>query len=110
MNRTEFILITALVLFVVFMLGWFANWVMTLLTRGSKAELSEFDKMVQAVHEAEDMRDKAIAHMNQREAELTSRLSQSGAELQAAMDGLSAARREAEELRAYIERLNQGAD
>ena len=46
--------------------------------------------------------------MQNREADLTKKLSQNEAELGAAMEGLREARREAEELRAYIERVNQG--
>ncbi len=43
--------------------------------------------------------------MQQREAELTNQLSQTEAELAAAMEGLRDARREAEELRSYVERV-----
>ncbi len=46
--------------------------------------------------------------MEQREAELTNRVSQTEAELRAAMEGLRDARAEAGELRAYIERMNAG--
>ena len=45
--------------------------------------------------------------MQQREAELTNKLSQTEAELEAAMDGLRDVRRESEEMRAYIERVKQ---
>jgi len=38
---------------------------------------------------------------------MTNQLHQTEAELSAAMDGLRAARQEAEELRAYIERMNK---
>jgi hypothetical protein len=54
------------------------------------------------------MRDKAIAYMEQREAEMSNKLSQTEAELGAAMEGLRVARTEAEELRSYIERQNSG--
>jgi prophage endopeptidase len=39
---------------------------------------------------------------------MTNQLSQTEAELRAAMDGLREARREAEELRSYIERQHAG--
>ncbi len=45
--------------------------------------------------------------MQQREAELINKMTQTEAELDAAMDGLRAARTESEELRTYIERVNQ---
>ena len=47
-----------------------------------------------------------ITYLQQREAELTSQLTQTDAELRAAMDGLREARLEAEELRAYIEKIS----
>ena len=68
--------------------------------------LGEFEKMAQELHEAEETRDQAITYLQQREAELTSQLTQTDAELRAAMDGLREARLEAEELRAYIEDFN----
>ena len=109
MNRTEFIVVTAAILFVAFMLGWFANWLIHRLTRVSQADLGEIDRMAQSMHEAEEMRDQAIAYVHQREAELTGQLSQCQAELRAAMEGLREARNEAEELRAYLERVHHAS-
>ncbi len=109
MNRAEFILATAAILFVAFLVGWFAHWLISRLSRVSQSDLSELDKMAQALHEAEETRDQAITYLQQREAEMTNQLTQTEAELQAAMDGLRDARREAEELRAYIERVNQAS-
>lgn len=106
MNRTEFIIATAVILFVAFCLGWFANWLVYRFTRVSQAEIGELDRMAQALHEAEETRDQAITYLQQREAEITNQLTQTEAELRAAMDGLREARQEAEELRAYIERQN----
>lgn len=107
MNRTEFIIATAIILFVAFALGWFANWLVHRFTRVTKAEIGELDKMAQALHEAEETRDQAITYLQQREAEITNQLSQTEAELRAAMDGLREARQETEEMRNYIERQNQ---
>lgn len=109
MNRTEFIVATAIILFVAFVLGWFAHWLMHRFMRVSQADMSELDKMAQALHEAEETRDQAITYLQQREAEMTNQLAQTEAELSAAMDGLRDARQEAEELRTYIERQNQSA-
>ena len=108
MNRTEFIIATAIILFVAFALGWFANWLVHRFTRVTKAEIGELDKMAQALHEAEETRDQAITYLQQREAEITNQLSQTEAELRAAMDGLREARQETEEMRNYIERHSQG--
>jgi len=108
MNRTEFIIATAIILFVAFMLGWFASWLVNRFSRVTKAEIGELDKMAQSLHEAEEQRDQAITYLQQREAEMNNQQAQTEAELRAAMDGLRDARREAEELRAYVERANAG--
>lgn len=102
MNRTEFIVATAIILFVAFALGWFASWLVNRFTRVSKADVGELDRMAQALHEAEETRDQAITYLQQREAEISNQLSQTEAELRAAMDGLRDARREAEELRSQL--------
>lgn len=104
MNRTEFIITIAIILFVAFALGWFANWLVYRFTRVSQADVGELDQMAQALHEAEETRDQAIVYLQEREAQLTNQLAQTEAELTAAMDGLRDARSEAEELRSYIER------
>lgn len=108
MNRTEFIIATAVILFVAFSLGWFAHWLVHRFARVSQSEMGELDKMAQALNEAEEQRDQAITYFQAREAEMTNQLHQTEAELRAAMGGLRDARQEAEELRAYIERVNQG--
>ncbi|MDX1822760.1 MAG: hypothetical protein ACU0A4_07310 [Paracoccaceae bacterium] len=107
MNRTEFIIATAVILFVAFSLGWFANWLIHRFTRVSKADIGELEKMAQELHEAEETRDQAITYMQQREAELSNQLTQTEAELSATMEGLREARHEAEEMRAYIEKMSQ---
>jgi biopolymer transport protein ExbB/TolQ len=108
LNRTEFIIATAVILFVAFVLGWFVSWLVNRFTRVTTSEIGELDKMAQALHEAEETRDQAITYLQQREAEMTNQLAQTEAELRAAMDGLREARREAEELRGYIERQHAG--
>ncbi|MFA5581420.1 MAG: hypothetical protein WDA25_05650 [Paracoccaceae bacterium] len=99
MNRSEFIIVTAIILFVAFMLGWFAHWVLGRFARVGSGEMNDLDHMAQALHEAEEQRDQAIAYYQQREAEMTNQLSQTEAELRAAMDGLREARFETESLR-----------
>ncbi len=108
MNRTEFILTTAIILFIAFLLGWFAHWVIHRFVRVGQGDMGELDKMAQALHEAEENRDEAVGHLQQREAEITNQLNQTEAELSAAMEGLRDARAEAEELRDYIEKKNIG--
>jgi F0F1-type ATP synthase membrane subunit b/b' len=106
MNRLEFIVATSIILFVAFGLGWFSYWLLHRLSPIGAADMNEVDRLAQALHEAEESRDQALIYIEQREAELTNQISQTEAELRAAMDGLRDARHEAEEMRAYIDRLN----
>ncbi|MGR3661163.1 MAG: hypothetical protein ACU0CA_08250 [Paracoccaceae bacterium] len=108
MNRTEFIIATAIILFIAFILGWFAHWLLNHFMRVSQSDMGELDKMAQQLHEAEEQRDQAISYFQQREAEMNNKRQQTEAELTAAMDGLRIARAEAEELKAYIERASNG--
>ncbi|MEM9317823.1 MAG: hypothetical protein AAGA70_02315 [Pseudomonadota bacterium] len=109
MNRAEFVVAIAVILFVAFCLGWFVHWLVQRFSRvASPADMSEMDELARALHEAEETRDQALIYVQQREADLTNQLSQTEAELRAAMDGLRDARSEAEELRTYIEAENQG--
>ncbi|SMP20200.1 hypothetical protein [Shimia sagamensis] len=105
MTRIEFILTTAVILFVAFCMGWFANWLVHRFTRVAQADVDQLERMSQELHEAEETRDQAITYLQQREAELTNQLAQTEAELRAAMDGLRDARQEAEELRNHVEHL-----
>ena len=107
MNRTEFIFAAAAILFVAFMAGWFAYWLLHRLTRVSAADIGQIEKMAQELHDAEEARDQAITYFQNREAELTTQLAQTEAELRAAMEGLREARAEAEEMRVWIERQKQ---
>lgn len=109
MDRTTFIIYTAIVLFIAFALGWFANWLVHRFSRISPSDVGQLERMSQELHEAEETRDQAITYLQQRESELTNQLSQSEAELEAAMDGLRDARREAEEMRSYVERMRSEA-
>jgi len=74
-------------------------------TRVAQSDVDQLERMSQELHEAEETRDQAITYLQQREAELTNQLTQTEAELRAAMDGLRDARQEAEELRMHVERL-----
>ncbi|SHL54232.1 hypothetical protein ROG8370_01229 [Roseovarius gaetbuli] len=106
MNRTEFIIATAIVLFVAFCMGWFANWLIHRFIRVAGSDVGELERMAQELHEAEETRDQAITYLQQREAELTNQLSQTEAELAATMDGLREARYEAEQMRAHLEKVS----
>ena len=106
MSRAEFVIATAIILFVAFCLGWFSNWLVSRFRRVEAADVGELDRMSQELHEAEETRDQAIAYLQQREAEMTNLLSQTEAELKAAMDGLRDSRAEAEEMREWIDKQN----
>ena len=103
MSRTELTLITAAILLIAFALGWAAHWLLNRMTRVDQSDLGELEKMARALNEAEELRDQAIAWVENREAELTRELTQTRAELEAAMDGLRSARQEAEYLRRAVE-------
>ncbi len=104
MNRTEFIIAITIILIIAFALGWFANWLVHRLTRVSDADVSELESLAASLHEAEELRDQAITYIEQRESELTTQLSQSEAELRAAMEGLREARSENDHLRSKLEK------
>lgn len=106
MNRTEFIFATAIILLLAFAAGWFTYWLLHRFTRVAGGDMAEMDRLAQSLHEAEEMRDQAINYLEQREAELMNQISQVEAELRAAMEGLRDARREAQEMRDYIERMS----
>jgi len=106
MNRTEFIVATAIILLLAFAAGWFTYWLLHRFTRVAGGDVAEMDKLAQSLHEAEEMRDQALVYLESRDAELTNQIAQTEAELRAAMEGLRDARHEAEEMRAYIERMH----
>ncbi|MEO9649327.1 MAG: hypothetical protein ABJ360_09410 [Roseobacter sp.] len=107
MTSPQFVVATAVMLFIAFCLGWFANWLVHRFSRVAADDVAQLDRMSQELHEAEETRDQAITYLQQREAELTNQLSQTEAELRAAMDGLRDARQDAEEMRAHISRQQQ---
>ncbi|GIT89747.1 hypothetical protein JANAI62_07680 [Jannaschia pagri] len=106
MNRMEFVIAVAVILFLAFILGWFACWLVNRFSRVTQTDMAELETMAQSLHDAEEQRDEAITYLQYREQELQTQLQQTDAELQAAMDGLREARQEAAELRGYIESLN----
>ena len=102
MSSPQFVIATAVMLFIAFCLGWFANWLVHRFSRVAADDVAQLDRMSQELHEAEETRDQAITYLQQREAELTNQLAQTEAELRAAMDGLREARHEVEEMRGRI--------
>ncbi|MBU2956937.1 hypothetical protein Q4511_04300 [Paracoccus sp. 1_MG-2023] len=103
MNRSEFIAVTAVILFGAFLLGWIASWLVHRFVRPAQADMSDLDRMAQSLHEVEEERDAAIALLEEREAVLSSRAIGAESEARAAMEALRDSRSEVEELRDYIE-------
>ncbi len=106
MNRSEFVIATAIILLLSFAMGWFAHWLLHRFARVAGSEMGEVDRLAQSLHEAEEARDQAVLYLEERESELSNQIAQTDAELRAAMEGLRDARHEAEEMRAYIERMH----
>ena len=98
MNREEFIISTAIVLFLTFLLGWLSRWLLQRLNMVSEKDLNDLNKISAALLEAEEGNEKA----RNRELELDKKISQLEAELEAAMDGLRAARLETDELKTSL--------
>ena len=98
MNREEFIISAAIVLFLTFLLGWLSRWLLQRLNMVSEKDLKDLNKISAALLEAEEGNEKA----KNRELELNKKISQLEAELEATMDGLRAARLETEELKSSL--------
>ena len=98
MNREEFIISAAIVLFLTFLLGWLSRWLLQRLNMVSENDLKDLNKISAALLEAEEGNEKA----KNRDLELNKKISQLEAELGAAMDGLRAARLETEELKSSL--------
>ena len=98
MNREEFIISAAILLFLSFLLGWLSRWLLQRLNVVSEKDLKDLNKISAALLEAEEGNEKAKS----RELELNKKVSQLEAELKAAMDGLRAARLETEELKSSL--------
>ncbi len=98
MNREEFIVSAAIVLFLTFMLGWLSRWLIQRLNMVSEKDLKDLNRISTALLEAEQDNEKA----KNREIDLNKKILQLEAELEAAMDGLRAARLETEDLKSSL--------
>ena len=94
MSRTELILVMSSTLFAAFVLGWLLRWAFGRLNQVNSVDVTEIDNLASRLHDAETELE-----------ETKNRLVQNEHELQAAMDGLGFARREAEELREQLDEL-----
>ncbi len=107
MDRNELVVIIALVLFSAFLTGWVLRWAYGSMRRVNSTNMGEVDDLANRLHEAELQKDQSSKELSDMEWELKNKLSQSDAELQAAMEGLGEARREAEDLRNELEKVTK---
>lgn len=110
MNRTELVVVIAVAFFLTFLAGWVMRWAYGRLNSVNSVNVTEIDDLANRLHEAEEARDQAMTYIQQREWELTNQLTQTEAELTAAMEGLGAARREVGELQAQLDAAVAGGD
>jgi len=103
MDRTSLVVIISIAFFLTFLAGWLLRWAYGRLNSVNSVNVSEIDDLANRLHEAEEARDQAMTYLQQREWELTNKMTQTEAELEAAMEGLGAARRESGELQAQLE-------
>ena len=59
MNREEFIISAAIVLFLTFLLGWLSRWLIQRLNMVSEKDLKDLNKISAALLEAEEDNEKA---------------------------------------------------
>ncbi len=108
MDRTELTLIIASGLFIAIVIGWVLRWIYELLTPPPPPEPVPDSEWAEYAKGCEQERDTAVARLAEVERDLSNRLTQSQAELEAAMDGLRGARQEAQELRERLEETTSG--
>lgn len=105
MTEQDLALLIAAALFAAFALGWAAHWLWSVITRKRSPEALRVEAMAADLLEAEAQRDAVTeakaetettmsTEFTAREQELEVRLRETQAELEAAMEGLRAARQE----------------
>ena len=103
MTEQDLALLIAAALFAAFALGWVAHWLWSVITRKRSPESLKVEAMAADLLEAEAQRDAVTeakaetetsmsSEFTAREQELEIKLRETQAELEAAMDGLRAAR------------------
>lgn len=102
MNSTELTLAVAGTFLLAILIGWTLRWIFSRLNRSSTTVSAGSNELAARLHTAEEARDAAFRERDDAVRELRNKLDQTEAELEAAMDGLGQARREAEELRSRI--------
>jgi len=104
-DRTQLTLIIAGSLFAAVILGWILRWIFDLLNPAPPPEPKADSEWAEYAKACEAERDTAISRLTEVERDLGNRLTQSNAELSAAMEGLGDARREVQSLHAELDAL-----
>lgn len=105
MDRNQFIIATSIALFCAFLFGWIASMILGRMARASNSDLGELDSMAVQLADAEEGRDQAIATLEEREADLNSRIAGKDVDIANLQDALREANREVDDLRAYIDKI-----
>ena len=105
MDRQQLTLTIAAALFAAIVLGWILRWIFDLLNPAPPPEPVADSEWAEYAKACEVEKEAAQAQLAEVENDLGRRLTQTQAELEAAMDGLGAARREAHELQAKLDDL-----
>lgn len=99
MNRTELTVLVAGTFLVAIALGWTLRWLFTRINRTALNGSEGSNDLAARLYAAEEAQASAIAESDARVREMQNKLVQTEAELEAAMDGLGDARRDADALR-----------
>ena len=108
MNQMELTVTIAVGLFAAILLGWCLRWIYGLLNPPEAPQPKADSEWAEYALACEAQRDEAQSKLSEIERDLTTKLNQANAELQAAMDGLGAARRDAQAVRAELDALKAG--
>lgn len=99
MTRADIAIAIAGALLVAFILGWLAHWLFARLTGTPAERLDRADEVTAELLAVEDERDRIASEAREAARNAAALLREREAELEAAMEGLGAARAEIEELR-----------
>ena len=104
MSRTELTLALTITFLAAVLLGWFLRWGFSRINRMSLTGAGITNDLAARLHAAEEAQAEAIRDRDRTAGQYQNRLRETEAELAAAMDGLGAARREVETLKAQLNR------
>lgn len=107
MDNTGLIIAISAAFMLFFALGWGVRMIYGRLRRMHASNTPELNDVTARLHEAEDQRDQVVKYLEHRERELLNKISQTEAELKAAMEGLGTARQEVGVLHQELERLRE---